>query len=92
MLFHNVHSYHRLGVFPTIRISSSETMMEPRHILCRLRLETTATGINSITADTCNINAATNINAITTGNIVTGIVVTTQNVHCSNRLQCHSHL
>ena len=90
MLFHNVHSYHRLGVFPTIRISSSETMMEPRHILCRLRLETTAIGKNSITAN--NIKAATNINAITTGNIVTGIVVTTQNVHCSNRLQCHSHL
>ena len=72
MLFHGVHSYHRLGVFPTIRISSSETMMEPRHILCRLHLETTATGNNSIIAN--NIKAATNINAITTGNIVTNCI------------------
>ena len=72
MLFHDVRSYHRLGVFPTIRISSSETMMEPRHIPCRLHLETTATGKNSVTAN--NIKTATNINAIRTGNIVTDYI------------------
>lgn len=70
MLFHDVRSYHRLGVFPTIRISSSETMMEPRHIPCRLHLETTATGKNSVTAN--NIKTATN--AIRTGNQVTDYI------------------